>query len=281
MIYANIYRTAIITVSAVSLWAGAVQAETQSLKDTAVGIIQNGLIAGDVHYINTHVAEDYIQHNPQAPDGRAGLIGFSEFLASSGAESKATVVRALSQDDLVALHVVYEFGDTKLAAFDLFRFEDGIAVEHWDGLQPWVAETVSGRTMIDGPTEITDLDRTDENRALVAGFVTDILVNGEFDKITNYIGDTYLQHNTNVGDGLEGLSAFVSYLHENDISFRYTKVHNIVAEGNFVFVQSEGEFGGKPTAFYDLFRVENGMIVEHWDTVQEIPDEMAHENGMF
>jgi predicted SnoaL-like aldol condensation-catalyzing enzyme len=42
-----------------------------------------------------------------------------------------------------------------------------------------------------------------------------------------------------------------------------------------------GEFGGKPTAFYDLFRVENGMIVEHWDTVQEIPEQMAHDNGMF
>lgn len=45
--------------------------------------------------------------------------------------------------------------------------------------------------------------------------------------------------------------------------------------------QSEGEIGGAPTAFYDLFRVEDGMIVEHWDVVQEIPAEMAHENGMF
>ena len=135
--------------------------------------------------------------------------------------------------------------------------------------------------MIDGPTEITDLDKTDANRALVTGFVTDILVNGQFDKITNYIGDTYLQHNPNVGDGLEGLSAFVGYLQENNISFRYTQIHNVVAEGNFVLVQNEGEFGGTPTAFYDLFRVEDGLIVEHWDTVQEIPAEMAHSNGMF
>ena len=230
---------------------------------------------------NDYVAEDYIQHNPQAPDGRAGLIGFSQFLASSGNKNSATVVRALTDDDLVALHLVYEFGNATIAAFDLFRFEDGIAVEHWDGLQPWVEETVSGRSMIDGPTEITDLDKTDANRALVTGFVTDILVNGQFDKITNYIGDTYLQHNPNVGDGLEGLSAFVGYLQENNISFRYTQIHHVVAEGNFVLVQNEGEFGGTPTAFYDLFRVEDGLIVEHWDTVQEIPAEMAHSNGMF
>jgi len=275
-------RTATLVVATtVGLWAHSAQAETLSQKETAIGIIQNGLIEGDVDFINTYVAEDYIQHNPQAPDGRAGLIGFTQYLASQGTENTATVVRALEQDDLVALHVIYEFGDDKMAAFDLFRFEDGVAVEHWDGLQPWVEETVSGRSMTDGPTEITDLDKTDENEAIVTGFVTDILVNGEFDKITNYIGDTYLQHNPNVGDGLDGLGAFVGYLQENNISFRYTKVHNVVAEGNFVMVQNEGEFGGKPTAFYDLFRVENGMIVEHWDTVQEIPAEMAHDNGMF
>lgn len=281
MTYAHIKKTAIIAASAISLWAGAAQAESLSLKDTAIGIIEKGLIQNDVNFISTYVAEDYIQHNPEAPDGREGLIGFAAYLGASGAENKATIVRALSQDDLVALHVIYEFGDAKIAAFDLFRFEDGIAVEHWDGLQPWVEETVSGRSMTDGPTEIADLDKTDANRALVTGFVNDILVNGEFDKITTYIGDTYLQHNPNVGDGLAGLSAFVAYLQENDISFRYTQIHNVVAEGNFVMVQNEGEFGGKPTAFYDLFRVEDGLIVEHWDTVQEIPDEMAHDNGMF
>ncbi|MFC3122808.1 nuclear transport factor 2 family protein [Agaribacter flavus] len=281
MFNTKLKAASLVIAGAVSLWAATAQAADLGQKETAIDIIQEGLIESNIDFINKYVAEDYIQHNPQAPDGRAGLIGFTQYLASSGAKNKATVVRALSQDDLVALHVVYEFGDAKMAAFDLFRFEDGIAVEHWDGLQPWVEKTVSGRPMTDGPTEITDLDKTDENRTLVTNFVNDILVNGQFDKITNYIGDVYHQHNPNVGDGLEGLNAFVTYLQENEISFRYTKVHNVVAEGNFVLVQNEGEFGGKPTAFYDLFRVENGLIVEHWDTVQEIPAEMAHSNGMF
>ena len=281
MAYATLKTATIAIATTIGLWAATAQAQDLSQKDIAIGIIQQGLIEGDVGFINKYVAEDYIQHNPQAPDGRAGLIGFSKYLASSGTMNKATVVRALSQDNLVALHVVYEFGDAKMAAFDLFRFEDGIAVEHWDGLQPWVEKTVSGRSMTDGPTDITDIDKTDENRALVTNFVNDILVNGQFDKITNYIGDVYHQHNPNVGDGLEGLNTFVTYLQENKISFRYTKVHNVVAEGNFVLVQNEGEFGGKPTAFYDLFRVANGKIVEHWDTVQEVPAEMAHSNGMF
>jgi predicted SnoaL-like aldol condensation-catalyzing enzyme len=54
-----------------------------------------------------------------------------------------------------------------------------------------------------------------------------------------------------------------------------------VAEGNFVVTASEGTLGGEPTAFFDLFRVEDGWIVEHWDVISTIPSEMAHENGKF
>ena len=65
------------------------------------------------------------------------------------------------------------------------------------------------------------------------------------------------------------------------MAMRYDETHLIVAEGNFVFTASEGAMGDAPTAFFDLFRVEDGKIVEHWDTVSEIPSEMAHENGKF
>lgn len=252
-----------------------------SKKEIAAGIIETGLIKGDVDFLNQYIAKDYIQHNPQAVDGRAGVVGFTEFLASNGAENKATIVRALEQDDLVALHVIYEFGDTKLAAFDIFRFEGNVAVEHWDGLQPWVEETVSGRSMTDGPTTIVDLDKTEDNRALAVDFINEVLINGKTERITDYLDPIYLQHNPNVDDGLEALGAFIGNLQEQGISFGYTKIHNVVAEGDFVLTQNEGDFGGAPTVFYDLFRIENGKIIEHWDVIQEIPAEMAHDNGMF
>lgn len=250
-------------------------------KDVAIGIIETGLIDGNIEYLNTHVAEDYIQHNPQAEDGRAGLIGFTNFLKSSGQKNKATIIRAIEQDDLVALHVVYEFGDVKYAAFDLFRFENGIAVEHWDALQPWVEDTASGRSMTDGTIVITDRENTNKNTAFVKSFVDNVLVQGKGNLIPDYIGTTYLQHNPFIADGIAGLGAFITSLQKDGVSFSYSKIHNVVGEGNFVFVQNEGEFGGKPTAFYDLFRVENGKIIEHWDVVQEIPKNMPHKNGMF
>jgi len=59
------------------------------------------------------------------------------------------------------------------------------------------------------------------------------------------------------------------------------KVHRIIAEGEFVFTQGEGLLREEPTAFYDLFRVENDRLAEHWDVVFTKPAELAHGNGLF
>ena len=67
------------------------------------------------------------------------------------------------------------------------------------------------------------------------------------------------------------------------LAVKYTKVHKILGEGNFVLVVSEGNFGDKPSAYYDLYRIQNGKIAEHWDTIQAIPprEEWKNPNGKF
>ncbi|MCW8329260.1 nuclear transport factor 2 family protein [Photobacterium sp. SDRW27] len=102
------------------------------------------------------------------------------------------------------------------------------------------------------------------------------------EKISEYIStEQYDQHNTMVKDGLDGLNEALAYLASQNNMFDYHKVHRILGEGNFVLTQSEGRWNGKAQAFYDLFRITDGKIVEHWDIIQEIPEQMAHENGMF
>jgi predicted SnoaL-like aldol condensation-catalyzing enzyme len=95
---------------------------------------------------------------------------------------------------------------------------------------------------------------------------------------------TYTQHNPSIADGLDGLAAALDDLAEQGLAFIYNSIELVVAEGNFVLVGSLGSFGeNNPTAYYDLFRMEDGLIVEHWDVLQAVPpdDQFAHSNGKF
>ena len=257
---------------------------------TPVDVVMAGMKAAFVDFdaagVRRYFAEDYIQHNPAMPTGRAPILGLLPTLRESGI--RADVHRVLSEGDLVVLHSTYRnaqlFGAETLVAFDVFRVEDGQLAEHWDNLQPLVpsGETASGRTQTDGPTEVTDRDRTAANRALVEGFVRDVLQGAAPERITDYVSTaTYDQHNPQVADGLDGLGAALAAMAEAGESMSYARTPLVVADGNFVFTASEGALGDAPTAFFDLFRIDGGLIVEHWDVIGPIPAEMAHDNGKF
>ncbi|MBT9526650.1 MAG: nuclear transport factor 2 family protein, partial [Rhizobacter sp.] len=177
-------------------------------------------------------------------------------------------------------HSQYEFFGPRIG-FDIFRFEKGRIVEHWDNLQPTPAKpNPSGRTMIDGASDVTDLDKTAANKMLVSSFVDDVLVNARMNRLASYFdGDNYLQHNPQIPDKLSGLGAALQAMAKAGVTMKYDKVHKVLGEGNFVLVVSEGSFAGKPTSFYDLFRVANGKIAEHWDVLETIAPRSEWRNG--
>jgi predicted SnoaL-like aldol condensation-catalyzing enzyme len=138
--------------------------------------------------------------------------------------------------------------------------------------------------MIGGPTEAHDVTKTEANKALVRAFVDDVLVHGRVDRLAGYFdGDRDVQHNPHIGDNLSGLAAALEAMAAKGITMKYDRIHKVLGEGNFVLVVSEGSFAGAATSFSDLFRVENGKIAEHWDTIEAIPDRSAwkNDNGKF
>ena len=231
-----------------------------------------------IEYINPN---KYIQHNLGAADG---VEGFKALIASlPPSTAKTDIVRVIEDGNYVITHSIDDSSEPTVG-FDIFKFENGKIVEHWDNLQAAVAKTPSGHTMIDGATEIKDLNKTKENKELVEKFVMGFLVNGDMTAIDKYLDSkSYIQHNPGIADNVEGLQQALKYFMDNKISFKYDKVHMILGEGNFVLTVSEGEIGGVHSSFYDLFRVENGKIVEHWDTIEAIPskENWKNTNGKF
>lgn len=249
-------------------------------RDKARALIES-IETGNPEPVGSINPEKYIQHNLAVADGLAGFGAVMQQLPKGSA--RARVVRAFEDGDYAFTHTEYDFFGPKIG-FDIFRFENGLIVEHWDNLQDIVAKTVSGRSQIDGPTEVVDLEKTEENKQLIADFVADVLMGGNPAKITDYISiEHYAQHNPGVGDGLESLGAALKALAEAGTPMVFTKNHMILGEGNFVLAVSEGQFLGKHVSFYDLFRIDNGKIVEHWDTIEEIlpKEQWKNDNGKF
>lgn len=242
--------------------------------------------SGDTQKASSLLAEGYIQHNLAYGTGRDAFVGSVSYLASAPVKTTVENIRAFEDGDKVFLQTVYNFaGAGEQVAFDIFRFDrNGLIAEHWDNLAAKAAPNPSGRTQIDGTKEIKDLDKTEENRELVKNFLYDVMQGKRPEKTADYFdGDTYIQHNTGIADGLSGLGAALAALAEQGVQMIYNKTHQVLAQGNFVLAVSEGTFGGKPTSYYDLWRVENGKIAEHWDVMETIADESTwqNRNGKF
>lgn len=231
-------------------------------------------------YINV---EKFRQHNLSAADGVEGFGAMMAQLADYPEPPKVDVLRIIEDGDYVAAHTKYNLFGEKVG-FDIFRFEDGLIVEHWDNLQVHPESlNPSGREMSDGEREVSDIENAEQNRALIERFAEEILVGGNFSKIGEYFdGDNYIQHNPTIGDGLSTFGAAVKELIKSGVVMQFTKLHKVLCEGNFALIVSEGRYGtdeGVPTAFYDLFRIENSKIAEHWDVVETIPNDKDRKNN--
>jgi len=316
------------------------------------------------------LGDKYIQHDPRGSGGADELV--SVVLANT---KSYRPYRYLRDGDHVVVHIRHEWNDRVEVYFSIIRVENGKLAEHWSVFEPEILEgaahhepqapaggkapgaNLEGLGQLDGPTEITDLNKTEANREFAKKFMDDILLNRRLDKIGEYLSDTdYTEHDYHVKSrGMGGVKRFA-----DTIPFwKVTKCHRLFVEGNYFFIQCEGEvaagveglvldanniqesarrffsegnkvekvgnilegenihggigvagvhvsgLAGENTltgeenirgieerhplgemkmakcAFGDLYRIENGRIVEHWDTCELIPAESKNQNGLF
>ncbi|WGL60274.1 hypothetical protein QEJ31_01470 [Pigmentibacter sp. JX0631] len=177
---------------------------------------------------------------------------------------KVNTIRVFEDKNFVFAHTDYIFKGPQVG-IDIFRFENSKIVEHWGGLEQKVDKKNStGNTQIDGSKEIKDLKKTDANKKIILEYIQTVLINQKISSIKKWIDPkNYIQH-----------SAII----ENEFSIskkniKYNDIDNILGEGNFVLAISQGDMACEEYTFYDLFRLDKGKIVEHWDVIQK----MTHE----
>jgi predicted SnoaL-like aldol condensation-catalyzing enzyme len=124
--------------------------------------------------------------------------------------------------------------------------------------------------------------KLESNKRTVVEFYELIINKKDFASARRYIGSQYRQHNPLVADDPEGLAAFIDFL-RTECPEAHSEVKRVFADGDYVIlhVHSRRSPNSRGRAIIEIFRLEEGKIVEHWDTIQEIPETSANPNGMF
>ncbi|MBN0047151.1 nuclear transport factor 2 family protein [Streptomyces actuosus] len=254
--------------------------------NNARGLYLDGIRDGRAREaLDRYTGDRYTQHSTGVADGKEGFLAFFEPFLARNPRRDIEVVRAIEDGQYVFLHVAQTLGGvTHWVTADLFDTDDNARiVEHWDTIAPGGLISPSGHTQTDGATEVADLDRTEENKQKVSRFIATVLQDGQFERAAEFISqESYVQHSPEVADGIDGFTAFVAELTAEGKRLTYTKVHRLIGQGNFVVTLSEVDQAGTPMAVFDIFRLQDGVIVEHWDVAETVPSPTeANNSGKF
>jgi predicted SnoaL-like aldol condensation-catalyzing enzyme len=127
-----------------------------------------------------------------------------------------------------------------------------------------------------------DPERMEANKKAVVEFYDLAINKKDFEAASKFLGPRYVQHNPRAADGPEGLKAFLAFLREKFPDY-HSEIKRVFADGDYVIVHVHNvpTPGSRGNAIIDIFKLENGKIVEHWDVRQEIPEQSANSNTMF
>jgi predicted SnoaL-like aldol condensation-catalyzing enzyme len=127
-----------------------------------------------------------------------------------------------------------------------------------------------------------DAAQMEANKKTAMAFYDAAINQKDFEAASKYIGNRYVQHNPGAADGVEGLKPFLGFLREKRPNY-HSDIKRAFADGDYVIlhVHNIPEPGARGRAIVDIFKFENGKVVEHWDVAQDIPEKMPHNNGMF
>ena len=223
--------------------------------------------------------DTYIQHSTGVPDGIEGIEAMFEPFMARYPDRDIQIRRGFEDGNLVFIHVYQNLnnGEAEWITMDVFDTDDkDQVIEHWDIIAPFTNNPANPFGPMDGATGIVDLHKTDENKATVRAFATQVLVGRDFGHWDRFVQTTGFVDHDQSRDG--SVTAWQRQLKANT----YDKPFHLIGKGNFALIYSKVTRDGEDWAEFDLFRLDDNKIVEHWQNGEVIsPRDQWNNSGKF
>lgn len=238
----------------------------------AKGLYLEGIRDGHAREaVTAHTGERYTQHSAGVADGVEGFVAFFESFIERNPKREIEIVRAIEDGRHVFLHAYQSLndGEARWVTTDLFDTdEDGKIIEHWDVISELVGRNPSGHTQVDGTTEISDLELTEYNKGRVRLFMAEVLQNGDLERFDDYVSEDLIQHAVGLEDGKDAMRSRIEEAH--DAGVQCECVFKLIGQGDFVVSYSKAVMDDEAVAVFNIWRLSEGRIVEHWSNAETI-----------
>ncbi|MEM9435630.1 MAG: nuclear transport factor 2 family protein [Pseudomonadota bacterium] len=245
-------------------------------------IYLEGIAGGNAREaVHKYTGHRYTQHSTGVGDGAEGFLAFFEPFVERNPKRDIEIVRILEDGRWVWCNAYQSLndGEAQWVTMDMFYTDaDGLILEHWDTIAAFVADTKSGEDMVQGATDVDQSADTEANKALVLEYTKQVLQEGNAGKLADFVAEDLIQRAPTIGAGRNGLQAWLG----SEDAGSYEMMFQLIGQGDFVVTYGKRHARGKDIAVFDLYRVADGLIVEHWANEEEIsPREAWGNSGKF
>lgn len=245
-------------------------------------IYLEGIAGGNAREaVTKYTGHRYTQHSTGVGDGVEGFLAFFEPFVERNPKRDIEIVRIFEDGHWVFCNAYQSLNDgaAQWVTMDMFYTDDdGLILEHWDTISPYVADTASGQDMVRGASEVDTNVDGESSKALVLEYTRQVLQQSDHRKLGNFVAQDLIQHAPTIANGLAGLKTWLS----TEESGSYEMVFQIIGQGDFVAAYGKRHARSEDFAVFDLYRVADGLIVEHWMNEEAIgPRETWGNSGKF
>ena len=238
--------------------------------DNVRDIYLDGIAGGNTRAaVLRNTGHRYTQHSTGVADGAEGFLAFFEPFVARNPKRDIEIIRIFEDGPWVFCCAYQSLNDgaAQWVTMDMFYTNpDGLILEHWDTIAPYVQDSKSGEDMVKGTRDVDLGADGPASKAVVLEYTKQVLQERKHDKLSAFVSQDITQHATAIGAGLTGLADWLA----SDAAGQYEMLFQLMGQGDFVATYGKRHVGGKDIAVFDLYRIAGGLIVEHWMNQEEI-----------